>query len=379
MLILIFLLSLSINKSIALRNVIYCEDDSLKEYCECSIDKDLFFEIFICRKYLPLEFNTFPALNKQVIGFKLQNGFKKWPKAIKQENFSYLDLSFNQIQSIGDVSKLSNLVKLNLSHNLLEQFNPNYCDISLIYILDLSFNSIEFVSFKNFICITINSVSTNLYILMLQNNRIKQVDSLDLIFIGMENLYYLNMSSNLLTNLSISSISKVSADSFVEFYKYVYMEKYENEAKFLKNLSYISFTNNTLTSVKFSFELMYTYMTGLVEIDELVYLVLTSIMFYENRVKCSCDIYNDFKFIVDLYQSKFNMINLTLMDRRISKNRCFDEHNKSYNIVKLILSNNLTLFEHCNNGTRPKCSVCLMFIIFLFHFYLYFFNVFRLQ
>jgi hypothetical protein len=168
------------------------------------------------------------------------------------------------------------------------------------------------------------------------------------------------MSSNLLTNISINLISQISTSAYTEFYKFTDLDKYEKEANFLRNISYISFSNNTLTSVKFDFKQIYTYMTSLVEIDELVYLTFTSLMFYENKVKCSCDIYDDFKFLVDIYQSKFYVI--SLFNRKIYKNRCFDEQNQSHNIVEHILKKNFTLFKHCNKENRLKYSVLIIYI-----------------
>ncbi|CAF0985589.1 unnamed protein product [Brachionus calyciflorus] len=129
------------------------------------------------------------------------------------QNLKYLDLNDN---SLNELTKFHNMSvsQINLSTNNYSRiFFDNFFNLSNLEFLDLTFNRIEYIELN----------LTSLKILFLVSNKIKLFDLKYLInlervylynnmidnysnFNNLRNLFYIDLSSNLLTNLNISEL-----------------------------------------------------------------------------------------------------------------------------------------------------------------------------
>lgn len=107
-------------------------------------------------------------------------------------NISYLDLSFNSINSSDKdfIKQLKEVLHLNLSHNILEDLHSNPLPLFILETLDLSHNLINLVHSQVF------ENLSKLYLLNLSNNRLTFINSN--LFSKLTNLRQLDLSNNLI-------------------------------------------------------------------------------------------------------------------------------------------------------------------------------------
>ena len=286
-----------------------CNNVHLKE-CACVFDDNSIFKMG-CEAYLESSNTYLPNIKAQFVSIK--QTFVTWP-TIPEVYLNYtifMDLSYNQIDIIGNISNILNIQYLNLSNNIIARINPDICRLHDMYVLDLSFNLLEVINFEDFLCSTdtdvpneddsISNVYSVLEYLILKGNRIKKIHNLDLLYTGMPILGLFDVSKNQLTEINIASVSKSSKNLL----KKIFMITEQSDAvKYVANLInqkikiYTDFSNNSISYVHFNFREIYSVIIDQLPITTNLLLRFVSVDLSSNNIVCNCDLYDDVRFVV---------------------------------------------------------------------------------
>ena len=316
-------------RAYAITTSINCTDTFLTSFnCTCTLSGII--ESMNCSgNYLPnTTINTLPDLAGSAQSVQIRNTYTLFP--VVPSSYSSLanfDLSYNKITSIGNLKNLSNLIGFYMSNNLINQLNStSFCSLTKVTVIDLSYNLIDTVYMENFVCNSNtsvpsipnvclickmllyygadNSVFTNLQVLLLQGNKIKQVYRLDLIFVGMPLLYYLDMSGNQLTSINVTSLSTNSLNVMSKSKQLIANlsspNYFDDFIVGQTGMSYtLNFSSNLLTTVSFDFADIFTVFDGIIPLEDSFLLAkIAGISLFGNNITCTCEQFSDFNFLL---------------------------------------------------------------------------------
>ena len=253
------------------------------------------------------------------------------------------------------MSNLISLNYLNLTNNLISKINPEICRLKKLVALDLSYNLIEVLSFKVFLCdldldlesseFKFNDILSSLKYLGLSNNKIKEICKLDLLFIGMPFVSLFEISGNKLINLKIRNLSNISINLLN-----IYKEKVNNSKslvslfeKTFNSMHLYSFDilENPIERVQIKFETLFNAIKNVVNGDFNLLKKFNS--FRIKSLNCDCNFYNDLKFFYDRFLNiSSNITRQSLVGKTVCKNM------NNTPIIDLI-SNNLINSSNCDN------------------------------
>jgi Leucine-rich repeat (LRR) protein len=199
-----------------------CRDNSLSESCICGYDQDSDFLIMECQNPLDGSASRLPDIPARTI--MSSNSLMQWPVIPDsyKKRAIVLVLSENRISSIGDLTNLEELKLLNVSFNSIKKIDSRISSLNELVMLDLSGNLIESIDFGDFVPnankATLGKdeqIFSKLQFLFILGNQIKDINSLDLLFIGMPFINALFLDNNKirgidvdLTQQSLNVISK---------------------------------------------------------------------------------------------------------------------------------------------------------------------------
>ena len=287
-----------------------CNDTDLNKRCECKIDADYSNLLLIeCSSYLKESVNKLPELNSTIDAVKISNSLIEWPLIpMSWANVTYLDLSNNKIDSIGDVSNVLSIGQLNASSNLIKSIDSSLCRLERLWLIDLSFNLIETFYVDDFICGSSVDMMGNylsfLEYIYLVGNQIKQIYRIEVMFFSMPILTVLDLRYNQLTSVAIAEISIHSKNILGKFFQFVSDESNKRAIVplfFAKTELYFFFSNNLIRKANFNFELVYNEIVPYMpEISNAIFFKFMSInLEYNPNLRCDCDLYKDFAFLID--------------------------------------------------------------------------------
>ena len=116
--------------------------------CECGNELSQNYSLMICQSILEPNQNRLPSLPGYIQ--RAINAFDRWPIIpLDAKTKGGLLLSENQIDSIGDLTNLDNLEYLNISHNQITKINSSMSSLQKLSLLDLSYNLIEEFNFAD--------------------------------------------------------------------------------------------------------------------------------------------------------------------------------------------------------------------------------------
>jgi hypothetical protein len=184
--------------------------------CKCGFDLAQKYSIMICQSILEPNQNRLPSLPGNVQ--RAINAFDRWPLIPPDaKTKGGLLLSENQIDSIGDLTYLDNLEYLNISHNKITKINSSMSSLQKLSLLDLSYNLIEEFNFEDLVPnadkISFNysqSIFGSLTYLFLIGNQIKQIYNFDLTFVAMPLCNVIALDDNMLASLDVFVLSQKS-------------------------------------------------------------------------------------------------------------------------------------------------------------------------
>ena len=282
---------------------INCKDALLTANCQCMCIVESNMSILMCnRGYV----NKIPDING-FTKFVAVNAFDKWPvvpESGRTLNFLFLDM--NQIDSLGDVSNLVNLVFLNLSHNRIVKFDSSLASLKYLGELDLSYNLIEEVNMGDLVFdprrdrdfygsdtyILGDRLFSELRAIFLTGNRIKAIQSLDLLFIGMPMLEWAFFQQNKLTSLEIPALSPQSEQI---------IQKMSSGDARMPNLTAkefnLYFTLNSIEYVHFNFAVVLKDVFKPYEKYFLTKFMSLRVLNQKTKINCDCELYADMKFL----------------------------------------------------------------------------------
>ena len=303
------LISLNSTKVLSKVSKLDCNDAELTKACVCVMDDQRNLVQIGCSNYLPENSNKLPDLPAQIVSAK--KAYTRWPDVPKSYvNTGLLDLSVNKIPRIGDLTNLKNLQYFNISFNLLDEINPEICVLKDLYVLDLSYNMLEVLKMESFVCetdsgvfnTTTNYLFSNLEYVFLIGNKIKQINNLDLMIVGMPILSTFDISFNQIKEINVSQVS-VNSMNVIEKMNQV-IKTYNNREYFANTISQRTefgyyFTDNVIESIYFNFEGIYNAITDAIPISDNLLLRFSSILLETNKINCDCGIYKDFNFLVN--------------------------------------------------------------------------------
>lgn len=371
-----------------------CNDENLN-ICSCKFDDNDIMHVLTmeCSSYLHNRLNILPNLIINKLSVK--NSFTSWPiiPSIYTNTTFYLDLSFNKIDSIGDLNYLDHIQFLNLSNNLITKINPRICSLKEMYIIDLRNNFLETLSIEDFICDTeqgsleeSDGIFSVLEYIFLANNRIKYINNLDLVFVGMPILSVFDVSNNQLVEINIDQISQNSKNVLNKLSQAI--QKFDNLESFMtpinqKTRYYYSFKNNSIQRVNFNFKMIYSAIMSILPISKNLFLRFISINLKSNNITCDCNLYDDISFILDEDSSLLDL-NINILKTYISILECKSKGNVKQIMVSLynkyenesmfcdkkIVKNDSNYFSS-SNSIKASNNMKLFFIMTFFLIYFY--------
>ena len=363
-------LLLTLNPVLILSKVVKldCGDSSLNANgCSCFFEDQSKFLTMVCNTFLENDANKLPDLTATNVA--VEQTYTHWPTiSATYVNTTILDLSLNKIDSIGELSNLTNLQYLNLSSNLLTRINPKICRLLDLYVLDLSFNNIEILNIDDFVCETDTDVFntntsylfSNLQYFFVIGNKIKQINKLDLIFTGMPLLNFFDVAFNKITSINISTLSENSENVLAKLGHII--ELYDNQNYF--NLAikqntefFYSFSNNLITSAFFNLETLYSAIMDVLDIRESLLLKFSSIDFENNEnLNCDCNFFNDIDFMINGPFTELPLYS-SIENSNISSTKCL-ENNVEIKIFYDILNEKKNSSNFCTNSisTTIECT-----------------------
>ena len=322
-----------------------CQDPGLNKSCKCYLNEEESIVSMTCYTYLT-SLKKMPDFSVESVIIHI--AYTDWPEA--SESFLktiYLDLSLNQIMFMSDLLYYRNLIFLNMSYNHLMEVNPDICKLIGLKVLDLSNNQLSVLNMQDFVCESYTSlfnasnnyIVSDLEVLYIAGNRIKFIDSLDLLFFGMPILRRLDLSFNQLkiinvTELSDNSKNVINKTKFaIEAFNYssVFADIINNRTHF-----WYSFDSNQLESVFFDFELIYNSFMSFLSIEKSLMMKFSLISLNENPIKCDCGLYKDISFLAN-GPFNYSMYNFNLSPTHMVRTMCFIKEDTNFTMYSLIL------------------------------------------
>jgi len=351
LILMLLLVAFKTNEVLSKVTKVDCADPELAKACVCVLDDQRDMIQIGCGNYLSDENNKLPDLPAQIVSAK--KAYTRWPDVPKSYvNTGLLDLSINKIQKIGDLTNLKNLQYFNISFNLLTEINPQICTLKDLYVLDLSYNALEILYMEDFVCETDTSVFnttsnylfSNLEYVFLIGNKIKEINNLDLLLVGMPIISEFEISFNQIKHINISEVS-VNSKNVIEKMNQV-IKTYNNREYFANTISQRTefgyfFTDNGIESVYFNFEGIYNAITDVIPISDNLLLRFSSILLDTNQIICDCGIYKDFNFLANgpFYESIYYS---NLSSTFLAATQCSTVSDK-VSILSVLLDNKLDI------------------------------------
>jgi Leucine-rich repeat (LRR) protein len=187
--------------------------------CTCIFNSESNTLSIECLSFDDMNCYIFPNIELQSIS--VNRAFTKWPKIPNLfKLLSKLEMFNNKIDSIGELMNLLNLQYLNLSSNSIEYISPTLCLLDNLVSLDLSYNKIEFVNFKTFVCFkNYQAKISNLEYLYLQGNRITNLFSFENFLFSMVLVKEFNISFNKISRIENNNLTTFSDEIVNRMFK----------------------------------------------------------------------------------------------------------------------------------------------------------------
>ena len=293
-----------------------CKDNELNTNCQCYFDEKRNFLVMTCESLLDAKLSKLPPFSVDTVS--IEGAYSHWPTIpVEYQTTRYLVLAENQIDSIGDLSHLANLLYFNMSRNKLTKIDKSLSKLKELVTLDLSFNLLEVIHFTDFVSdcdkdtfVDPNkeSIFSKLTVLLLNGNQIKKIHNFDVAFIGMPQLSTLNMDINMLTRLEVTGLCKQSLNVIKKARRAL-----ETNATYVDFVSapsqygyYFGFDANFITYVHFNFHAILNEITIMrFRVNFLLRFLAIYMSSESTKVICDCNMYNDFNFIVEQIASAF--------------------------------------------------------------------------
>ena len=345
-----------------------CKDNDLNTDCQCAYDDTQDFLILACKTILEASLNRLPPYSVSII--KVINSFDHWPTIpADYHNTFALILSENQIESIGDMTQLSNLQFLNLSHNQISKLDKSLSKMKELYLIDLSFNLLEEIHFEDFVIDcdkdtfdpNKDQIFSKLKILLLNGNRIKDIFNFDLVFVGMPLLNVLPMDSNMLTKIEVTGLSQQSLNVIKKA-----KQALETNATYMEFISaisqngyYFGFNANSITNVHFNFQAILNQIFAPYKSTFLTRFLAISVVSESDKVICDCNIYTDLNFLIEQLGDAF--ANEKIPDGDMENFVCYKKDSDSaISLFTLINQNSVKRSDFCElspeTSTENKSS-----------------------
>ena len=379
----LLLISLNTTKTFSRVRKLDCNDAELTKLCECVMDVQNNYMVQIeCSSYLSNESNKLPDLQAQTVSAK--KAYTKWPAVPKSYlKVVTLDLSINKITKIGDLTNLKNLQFLNISFNLLDEINPAICTLRDLYALDLSFNLLQVLKMENFVCETDSSVLStktnyifsNLEYLFLLGNKIKQINNLDLLIVGMPILSSFDISFNQIKEINVSKLSVNSINVMKKLNQVI--KAYNNREFFVNTISQRTefvycFSNNVIESLFFNFGEIYNFIADVIPITDNLLLRFSSILLENNRINCDCGLYKDFNFLVNGPFSE-SIYYSNLSEASIAATKCATISKNEISVLSTLLKNRSSMISSNCKSVASSIFIYSNYALFLMNKLILFF------
>lgn len=328
-------------------NNIDCKDTNLSIYCICQYDDSQNSTKLNCSSLLMNETNKLPDIATDTV--IAQRVFSLWPAIpVSYLNTTNLDLSYGTIASVTNLTYLMNLRRLILKNNNILTITADICKLNSLNFLDLSNNALTNFSFELMLCEPANYSSigflSNLKKLILSNNSIKAINSLDLIFFAFPSLSLLSLKSNPIADITISSLSNKTVKIISELKRGL---NYFPNYFYPISAFYLDLTGCALTHIKLNLSMIFS---NLIQLNnayqpwiDAILLKFQSIDFYGNNVTCDCDVINDYGYVLN-DNNFFNSIYFNnITNSSFGQNTCH-LNNRSFNIMNLVKCNLKNIF-----------------------------------
>ena len=193
-------------------------------------------------------------------------------------------------------------------------------------------------------------------------------------FVGMPTLYYFDVSSNLLTQINMSSLSINSHNVLLKASSMIHLHNYPFyfDSFITKQSTYtytMNFNNNSLTNVFFNFNQLFSVFNNVIQSEDKYMLLKQAAINLSpsNPTRCDCGLYNDVNFILNgPYDSSLKPSSLN--SSSFAKTFCISA-NKSTNIYTMVLKKNYTFIDQICPGTLADSrAVTLSFSLGIYLF-----------
>ena len=329
-------------------------------YCDCKYYVELDYLIMECKSIIERKLNWLPVYS--VKGVKIINAYDNWPTiSVEYQKTKDLILSQNQIESIGDLTYLDNLQFLNMSYNKIRRIDNSLTKLKELYALDLSHNLLEEIHFEDLV---INSykktfnpnsdqIFSKLQLLYLNDNKIKQIYNLDLVFVGMPLMSTFSLKNNLLTSIEVNDLSQQSQNVIKKA-----KQALETNPTYLEFISaprkyhyYFSFDYNSIASVHFNFQVLLNEIFLQFKVSFLTKFLAISVQNENEKMFCDCNIYTDLKFLIVQLGDLFS--NLIIPKNGMNNFVCNEKDSISkFYFFTLIQQNSVTRSDFCASSSE---------------------------
>ncbi len=191
---------------------------------------------------------------------------------------------------------------------------------------------------------------------------------------GMPTLYYFDVSSNLLTQINVSSLSINSHNVLAKASSMIHVHNYPFyfDSFITKQSAYtytMNFNNNSLTNVFFNFKQLFAIFNSVIPSEDKYMLLKQAAINLspKNPTQCDCGLYEDVNFIMNgPYDSSLKPTSLN--SSNFAKTFCLSA-NRSTNIFTTILRKNYTFIgQICPSAMLDNRAVTMSFSLGIYLF-----------
>ena len=291
-----------------------CKDNDFNKFCQCIYNNTKDTLIMTCNSTLEDSLHKLPLFS--VVDVIVFNSYDHWPMIpVEYLNTYYLTLSYNKIESIGDLTHLDNLKFLNVSRNRISKIDKSLTMLKELIAIDLCYNLLEEIHFEDLVIDSDkdtfdpnrDQIFSKLKILLLVGNRIKQIYNLDLAFVGMPLLNMLAMDDNRLTSVEVNDLSQQSLNVIKKAKQAI--QTNATYMDFISSISmtiyYFGFNINPITYVHFNFKAMLNEIFSPFKVNFMTRFLSISMEGASDKIICDCNIYMDFYFLIEQLEDTF--------------------------------------------------------------------------